>query len=138
MFKAHGSMAFETYDQTLVARIGGPWNLELIREYQAAIAPRAQALAARGPWALIIVITEAALCPPEAVEAIREGARFQAREGRRACTCYVIGPEVEGAGLTDRVWRGIYAGLMPFEIFSALEPALAWSARQLAGSGEAR
>lgn len=131
-FRPHGSADIEVHGQILLARILGPWNIELIREYQQLMAVHVPTLAARGPWALIIEITGEALCPPDALAQIRAGAVAQVRESRRVCTSYVIGPEVAGHRVLDRVWREIYAGLIPFELFDTRAQALAWSHSQLA------
>lgn len=130
-FRAHGELSARELGQVLLVDVVGPWNLELIQAYHAAIDPRAERLAERGPWALIVEIRGAALCPFDAIEAIRRGARQQAGQGRRTCTAYVIAPEVEGARLTAPLWRGIYDGVMPFEIFETREPALRWVRRLL-------
>lgn len=131
-FRTHGSVAVTEEGQILISQIVGPWNAELIGEYQKAMAAHVPALAARGPWGLIIEISGAALCPPDAIERIRIGAHEHARNWQRACTCYVIGPEVEGYRITDRIWRDIYAGVMPFEIVESSEAALRWTRQQLA------
>ncbi|GAB2894622.1 hypothetical protein GCM10027046_24650 [Uliginosibacterium flavum] len=131
-FRTHGSVAIQEEGQILIARIAGPWNAELIAEYQQLMHAHVVALAARGPWGLIIEISGAALCPPDALERIRSGAREHARNWRRACTCYVIGPDVEGYRITDRIWRDIYAGVMPVEIVETHDAAVRWTAQQLA------
>ncbi|NSL53908.1 hypothetical protein [Uliginosibacterium aquaticum] len=115
----------------MIAEIGGPWNAELIHYYRELMAEQVPAVAAQGPWALILEIRGAALCPPEAVEGIRRGVVEHASSWRRICTAYVIASDVEGYGVTDRVWRGIYAGIMPFEIFEHMADARAWTQRHL-------
>lgn len=125
MFRVHGTTRHEVLGNIIHAEVDGPWNIELIQEYVAQLTPSVDALSARGPWAVIVEIRGASLCPPEAVEAIHQGVLLHAAKGR-ACTAYVIAPEVEGAGVTDVVWRSIYAGVMPFEIFETLDEALTW------------
>lgn len=125
MFRVHGTTQHAVRGRVIHAVVGGPWNVELIQTYAAQLAPTVEALRAGGPWAVIVEIHGASLCPMEAVEAIRQGVQSHARLGR-VCTAYVIAPEVEGAGVTDAVWRGIYAGVMPFEIFETLDEALPW------------
>lgn len=134
-FAPHGSMQFSVQGQVLIAQIGGPWNVELVQAYQQAIQPYVQTLAAQGPWALVIDVHGEAICPPEALELIRQGAERQHKESRRACTSYVIRPEVPGAHLMAGMWRRLYAGILPFEAFATLDEALAWSQQQLAQGG---
>lgn len=131
-FRPHGSAELEVQGQILIARILGPWNIELIRHYQQLMAAYVPGLAAQGPWALIIEITGEALCPADALAQIKAGAVAQAKNSSRICTSYVIGPDVVGHHVMDKVWRDIYAGLIPFEIFNTGPEALAWSEAQLA------
>lgn len=131
-FRPHGSADIEVHGQILIARIAGPWNIELIRHYQTLMKDHLPTLSAGGPWALIIEIHGAAICPPDALAQIKAGAVAHATQSRRVCTSYVIAPDVEGHHVMDRVWREIYAGLIPFEIFETRAAAMAWSAEQLA------
>lgn len=130
-FRVHGSIDIRREGQVLIAEIGGPWNLELIELYRKRMMPFAIEMAADGAWGLILVIHGAALCPPDAIEGIRRGVREHAEQWKRACTSYVIAPDVIGHRVLDRVWRGIYDGIMPVGIFDTLEEAQAWTAEQL-------
>lgn len=125
-FSAHGAVSFAQQGQILIADIQGPWNLELIELYKEMMAPYVQDLAVKGAWGLIIEIHNEASCPPDAVEGIRRGVIDQAASWHRVCTAYVIAPDVAGHHLMDRIWRGIYRGIIPCEIFEQREHALAW------------
>jgi len=118
------------YDQILYSEIEGPWNLELIEHYRERATPIACELAAQGPWAAIIEIRGEAMCPPDALEAIRQGVHAFAAQGR-ICTAYVIAPDVKGAAISAPMWRGLYAGVMPFEIFDTRDAAVTWCRKQL-------
>lgn len=131
-FRIHGSIAMHRHDQILYSEIDGPWNLELIEHYRERATKMACELAAHGAWAAIIEIRGEAICPLDALEAIRQGVHAFAAQGR-ICTAYVIAPDVKGAAISAPIWRGIYAGVMPFEIFETREAAMAWSLKQLAG-----
>lgn len=130
-FRVHGSVDFHRDGQILIADIGGPWNIELIDLYRQRIAEYVPALAEGGVWGLILIIHGAALCPPDAIEGIRQGVREQAEKWKRVCTSYVIAPEVIGHRVMDRVWRGIYEHIMPVGIFDTLEEALHWTLAKL-------
>jgi hypothetical protein len=131
-FLPHGAMHFDVFDQILVARIGGPWNVEFVQAYQLAVQPYVRQLGERGLWALIIDVQGEAMCPPDALELVRQGAVAQHGKSLRACTSFVIQPDVPGAKLMGHLWRKVYAGLMPFEVFETQEEALNWSAQTLA------
>ncbi|KAF7597876.1 MAG: hypothetical protein CGU28_16015 [Candidatus Dactylopiibacterium carminicum] len=130
-FRAHGSASYQQEGQVLIAEIVGPWNLELIHSYRKAASERIPALAANGPWALIIVLRGAAICPQDAIDSIRAGAIEHVLRWQRICTAYVIGSEVEGYKVMDRVWHSIYAGVMPFAIFESNDEALHWVQQRL-------
>ncbi len=130
-FRIHGSIAMHHHDQILYSEIEGPWNLELIEHYRERATSMACELAAHGAWAAIIEIRGEAICPLDALEAIRQGVHVFAARGR-VCTAYVIAPDVKGAAVSAPIWRSIYAGVMPFEIFDTRDAAVAWCRRQLA------
>ena len=130
-FRAHGEASLRAEGQVVVAEIVGPWNLELIHDYQRRINELVEVVQQHGPWSLIIVLRIAAMCPPDAVKAIREGAIRQSGQEGRVSTAYVIAPDVEGYRFMDSVWRGIYADVHPFGIFETQEEAMAWSEEQL-------
>lgn len=126
-FQKHGSVRFTVHGQILHAEVQGPWNQELIDHYGDEIQPLVAQVAARGAWAVVITLHGEAICPPDALAAIRRNAVEHARQWRRTCTAYVIGPEVPGYKLMDRMWRGVYEDLMPCEIFEDDAAALAWA-----------
>lgn len=134
MFRAHGTTRHEVLGSVIHAVVVGPWNVELIQEYAAQLAPTVEVLRQRGPWAMIVEIQGACLCPLEAVDAIRQGVLRHAAAGR-ICTAYVIAPDVEGVGVTDPIWHAIYADVMPFEIFETLDAALPWVQAHLDRAG---
>ena len=76
---------------------------------------------------LIVVVHGAAACTPEASELIRAGAVTQAKSSGRACAAYVIRPGMPGYRIMNTLWRSIYAGVQPVEIFDTLEAATRWS-----------
>lgn len=125
-FSVHGAVSFAQQGQILIADIQGPWNMELIELYKEKAAPYVQELSAKGAWGLIIDIRNEASCPQDAVEGIRRGVIEQAANWHRVCTAYVIAPDVVGYHIMDRVWRGVYKDIIPFDIFEKREQALAW------------
>ena len=127
MFPAHGKISLQIHERILIAEVEGPWNEELIYKYQAMMQPAVEELSDNGSWGLIVVIRNEALCPPEAVAAIHKGVEIQARRYSRACTAYVISPNVEGYHILDNIWRSIYSPSFSFEIFESLEDAMQWT-----------
>jgi hypothetical protein len=110
----------------LHAWVQGPWNLDLVllfREQAQAFLP---ALAAQGPWGMLIEFDGDAVCPLDATLAIHEMAEEHSRNWQRFATAYVVGPQVGGYQFMNRVWHGIYQQVGSWESFDALDAALDW------------
>lgn len=130
-FPAHGESKLCRDGQIILADITGPWNLELIELYRQQIAALIPEVSRQGPWALIITLHRTAICPQDAIDLIRKGIRSDSM-ARRVCTCYVMAKEIEGYLIMGPVWRSLYTGVIPFEIFNSEAEARAWSEQQLA------
>lgn len=130
-YSVHGSLAQTRQGQILITDVQGPWNAELIELYQQKCRPHVEALSAQGPWAAIIHMHKEASCPQDAIAGIKQGVIEQAKNRKRVCTAYVIADDVVGYHIMDRVWRGIYKDIIPFEIFERREDAIAWTAQIL-------
>jgi len=130
-FSIHGEVAFKRQGQILVTDVQGPWNAELVELYKTQMSPYIAEMAKSGPWGLILVLHNEAVCTPDAIEGIRRGVIEQAKNWRRASTAYVIAPDVLGYRVMNSVWRNIYRDVIPCEIFERCEDALAWTEARL-------
>jgi hypothetical protein len=130
-FPVHGDVEIQVNGQIIIANVVGPWNLELVQLSRSLTAPHINEVVKNGHWGLIVCIYGSAICPPDALELIKRGADRDIIEGQRVCTCYVMAPETEGYNLMPPIWRDIYRGKTPFDIFATLEEALLWSNKQL-------
>ncbi|QYK03078.1 hypothetical protein [Shewanella psychrotolerans] len=133
-FPAHGSVEISCSNQIIVANIGGPWNLELIKIYREKMVTLFNQLKPNEPWGLIVCIHNSATCPPDAIELIKKGVQSDSIKNHRICTSYVISKETEGRRLMDPIWRKIYLNVMPFEIFPTLDEAMNWTEMQISNS----
>lgn len=133
-FPAHGTANITCTNQIIIANIEGPWNLELIELYRREMKPTIDQLTLKGPWGLIVNIHRSAICPPDAIDLIKQGVKADVTHNRRISTCYVIQSDVEGRRLMDPIWRSIYVDIMPFEIFTTLDEAMSWTRQQLCQS----
>ncbi len=122
----HGDIKLSVQGSILIAEIRGPWNAQFIEEYRSDVDIHARMLSSCQPWGVIIDIKDEALCPPNAIKAIRDAAFDHAKNYGRACTAYVISPESLGYHLMDAAWKYIYQGIMPFKIFESRDDALEW------------
>lgn len=130
-FPAHGSADINYSKQIIIAKIVGPWNLELIEVYRKKLEPFIAELSAKGPWGLVVCIHNSATCPPDAIELIRKGVRLDSNNNNRICTSYVIALETEGRSLMEPIWRKIYRDVMPFDIFTTLDEAINWTETEI-------
>ncbi len=131
----HGVIDVEQQGQIIVGHVVGPWNVELIEYYREQMLKLIPKVMANGPWATIVELKGAAICPQEAIDLIKQGITADAVK-HRVCTCYVITPDVEGYHLMNRVWRKLYEGIVPFEIFASMEEAIAWTEQQIAAANQ--
>jgi hypothetical protein len=130
-FSQHGEFELSIDGRLLVVDVVGPWNLELIQNYTAQVAPLARQLASTGPWVLISVARRSVLFTPEAIEALRETAQRHSAESRRVATAYVVGPTVEGYQVVNAIFEDIYRDVCPMAIFETRAEAEGWAAEQL-------
>ena len=125
-FSVHGSLKIEMSGQVIIAQVGGPWNLELIRLFRNMITPYINQISEQGEWGLIVHVTDSAMCPPDALSLIKKGADIDISNTKRVCTSYVISPDTEGYNLMLPIWYDIYTGKIPFEIFDTIDQAINW------------
>ncbi|MEI8631468.1 hypothetical protein P4S72_03735 [Vibrio sp. PP-XX7] len=87
--------------------------MSLLNHYQELMKEHLPGVMAQGPWGLIVEISGAALCPPDALELVRKGAHLHVKQMKRVCTSYVIASDVEGYRLINPLLYNIYEGLAP-------------------------
>ena len=131
-FKAHGSFGLHREGQLIVVDAAGPWNLELIQQYARDVLPVIREISLDGPWGAVVIVKESVMFTADAAEALREAGFRSAKTSGRVAVCYVIGHDVEGAGLAPGMIRHIYEGLNPWAIFTEIEPAMVWMREQIA------
>ncbi len=135
-FPVHGESTVTHTGQIVLAEVEGPWNLELIRLYRKQMAAVIPAVEKQGAWVLVVRLHRTAICPMDAIDLIRQGIAQDA-DSHRVATCYVMTPQLEGYLIMKPVWRKLYEGLMPFEVFESLEDAQQWAEQMLDLSAQA-
>lgn len=134
-FRPHGKFSIAVDGQLMITEVTGPWNKELVEYWAHQCYPQAKALSAAGPYAGIAVISESMLCPPDAMETLREIVLFSATRLRCIAHVIVADPSVDGRGFLDSTFARIYDGVVDHRVFDTLEEARAWSLARLAQEG---
>jgi hypothetical protein len=135
-FVPHGVSRFEVRGQVLVLYSQGPFNAEHIQSLVPEFRRLAVPLQQQGPWATINVISRSMMLTPEALELMRESARWTHDHLGRIAAGYVIGPEVEGRLIMEAGLRASCTDIMPLEIFEDFAAAEAWALEQIAAAAQ--
>lgn len=128
-FRAHGKTRLEIDGDILRLYVHGPWNQELVTETHLTMQPVLAQL--HGPWALMVVVLGSALCPSEALTAIRAAAARERQESGRTTTAWVFPPDIEGGVIMKGIIRNLYTGIHCVEIFSTEQEAEQWLRQSL-------
>jgi hypothetical protein len=131
-FQVHGDVGIQVVGQVIILNVTGPWNIELVQMSRKLTSPYITQVSERGNWGLIVQLNGSAMCPPDALKLIKEGADKDINLTKRICTSYAMSPETEGYNLMLPIWHDIYYGKIPFDIFDTLEEAQCWVSKQLA------
>lgn len=125
-FKPHGNFSLRTEGQIIVQQVQGPWNLEMVEEWNKALTPLGYALDKSGYFAAVIDFKESAMSTPDAVARMRRVVESSVKFLKPAAHAVVAGPDVEGYLLVRTVMSRVFQDLTPYAFFDALEPALQW------------
>jgi hypothetical protein len=126
-FRVHGNFNCYIDGQVLVTEVTGPWNKELVEAWAEFTYPIALAASSRGAYVGIAQIHRSMLCPPDALEALRQKVRYASKHLNCICNVVVAGHEVEGRDFVEPNFVQIYENVVPYRFFYELDEALAWS-----------
>jgi hypothetical protein len=124
-FRTHGKAQFNIEGRVVCLHVVGPWNKELVVETHTQLS-NALLLMPAGPWALMVIVAESAICPPDAIEQIRVTSANEATQSGRIATAWVMGDDVEGSLLMESVLRKAYFGTNAFDVFETKDSAKNW------------
>ena len=125
-FVAHGSTSVHNDGPISVTETVGPYNLELILEWQKLVLPSAMELSQLGAWGAIAIIQNSMLCPPEALEALEQTAIYCSENLNYKITAIVSDLDVEGRAVMYFVYKKLFEKYGPFELFEDYPSAQKW------------
>ncbi|MFZ6742361.1 hypothetical protein ACO0LC_03975 [Undibacterium sp. JH2W] len=125
-FPPHGQFKIYLEGRILVTEVSGPWNVELVRQWGAAVRPYSLQLMHGGPWAGLAIIKKSMLSTPEGME---ELGRITANGVTTfACIANVVvaTPDVAGRGVVESAFKRIYEGVCAYAFFDEADEARQW------------
>ena len=134
-FRAHGSIHTRIEGRLIVSEVTGPWNRELVDDWALHTYHDALTLSETGPWVALGIFLESMMCTPDALDSIRRTVQYSAVKLRCVGYAIVADPSVEGRELLAPTFAAIYAGVVPYQMFSNVADARTWSQLQLRLNG---
>lgn len=132
-FRPHGKFSVTVDGALMITEVTGPWNRELVAYWGQHCYRQAQLLSSAGPYVGIAVIRESMLCPPDAMEMLRQVAYLSATRLRCVAHVIVADASVEGRNFVEAEFARIYQGVVEHRIFDGLDEARRWSLEWLKG-----
>lgn len=140
VFNPHGRFAAKVEGRVIRLDAAGPFNGELAKHYSQGIAPLFSAVSARGPFGVLIEVTQSLLMGPDAIGVFADFL-FAARQRgiRTVGTAYVVAADIEDRDfmlplLEQKIYRP--AGVA-FGAFERRADAQAWLEQRLRDADEA-
>ncbi|MBW8190201.1 hypothetical protein K0504_04055 [Neiella marina] len=124
-FDAHGIFSVHIDNNLLFTDATGPFNEELIIQYQQALETCITALEQQGKWYQRVMLHELSLMTPDAEAIFTQS--LKDRKARGLCGCAVVLETPEAQNLIEEQFGRAYrAANVTARFFTALEPANAW------------
>lgn len=125
-FPKHGDFKIAVEDRIVASELCGPWNIEAAREYIRLLeATVAQHLHGER-WVSLVTCRHSLQFPFDMIALLRASVEKRVKNSNQAAVAMVVAPEVEGYHVLFPAIRGIYQGLIPFEIFDTEQQARSW------------
>ncbi|MES2017662.1 MAG: hypothetical protein V4484_14320 [Pseudomonadota bacterium] len=134
-FAAHGEFKAHVEGRIIVSEVVGPWNKELVDKWSRVMYGYAKQLSASGPHVGIARIHTSMMCPPDALQAMRQAVLFGNERLGSIGNALVADPGVEGRALMLPMYEQLYLGGNPYAFFHDLDSATAWALALLAAKG---
>ena len=126
-FKAHGSSSIRTEGSMIVTEVEGPWNIETMLRWGQEFETFAIELCKAGPIGAVSQFHNSILTSPESLQLLRKMAAYSIKHHHLAVTALVIAPDVEGHLLAQSIFKNVYDGLLPFQIFDRMDAGKAFA-----------
>lgn len=130
-FPKHGDFRIRIDGQIVTSELAGPWNIEAARDYIQQLDALVTHAFSQRRWGSIVICRESIQFPLEMIAPLRTSIQTRVAQFNQVAVAMVVAPDVEGYGLLFPIIRGIYEGVVPFELFDTLPPALSWMSERL-------
>ncbi len=120
LFVPHGRFDAYVDGRLVISQVTGPRNKELVDEWALALYSLAKAVCTDGPHGGVAVIHGSMLCPPDAMDALRNVIAYSVRNMDNVAHVIVADSTIEGRTLLAPVFAKLYEGLVPYRMFDAL------------------
>jgi hypothetical protein len=130
-FRPHGLAQCEQADSILTVHIHGDWNTEMRSQTAQKMLQFVPALNASGPWGIINHLHDTLVYSEEIYAHTRQDYAARPPESNLRAVAFVIGPDVEGAGLLKPKFKALLDGVIAAQVFADYESARDWMLGQL-------
>ena len=125
-FPPHGQFNIYLDGRILVTEVHGPWNVELVRRWAAAVRPYSLQLMPGGPWAGLALIRGSMLSTPEGMEALADVTANGVQHFGCIANIVVAAADVAGRGVIETQFKRIYEGVCAYGFFYEMTEAREW------------
>jgi hypothetical protein len=134
-FQPHGEFTVRLDGRIIVSEVLGPWNREAVLNWVREVHVLAKMLATTGPHVGLAVVRGSLLCPPDALEAMREALTYATSKLQCVGNGIVADASVEGRDLLLGTYARIYEDSAPHRFFHEYDSAKLWALQLLAQRG---
>lgn len=131
VFRPHGKFKIWVEDQLLMTEVIGPWNRELVEQWQKQALVVAKDLGQRNPYVGVTIVRESILCPADAMVAIGQATSYALAKLNCVANMVVAEPDVVGRDVVQFAYEKIHV----YHYFASLEEAKTVARELLAERG---
>lgn len=128
VFRPHGKFKIWTEGALLLTEVVGPWNRELVLQWQKQAIVVAKELGQRAPYVGVTIVRESILCPADAMEAIGQSTSYALARLNCLANVIVAEPDVVGRDVVQFAYEKINV----HHYFDDVEVAKNWALALLA------
>ncbi|WMW80856.1 hypothetical protein RF679_00910 [Undibacterium cyanobacteriorum] len=121
-------------DRILISYVRGSWTMAQFQANHEYSQSFVRQLNDTGDWASLVVIEDTLVSCIDVLEAGRNAIPTNPDCSHLKALAWVIAPEIEGYVLLRARYRAIFEGILPNQIFSAIDEAKAWLQAQLSAT----
>ncbi|QDL55485.1 hypothetical protein [Rhodoferax aquaticus] len=125
-FNIHGKYTVETMGPVLVCNVTGPWNIEMVQEWVAAMLPFSQQLSQYPKVGAIVTYHQSILTTPEAMALMQQVMANAAANKNYGAYALVADAHVEGRSLVEPIFTRIFEGHCAYRFFYTFDEAKTW------------